>query len=399
MTQAFHGVRILDFSQVFSGPFGVMQLALLGADVIKIEQPGGGDQTRRLMNEGPDRDMSPPFLGMNVNKRSLTLNLKQPEARDIVHRLMPTTDVIVENFRSGTMARHGLDYERLKAIKPDLIYCSITGYGQAGPRASDAAYDAAIQAASGMMSVTGHEASGPTRAGFMAVDMSTAINAAFAISASLYRKATTGEGQRLDVAMLDTAILMQAAQFDNYLVQGQQPRLIGNGSPTGQPTAGVFPTADGHIQITVIQQKQAEQLFSALGTSHLLSEPDFRSNESRRAAPDLVRQAICDALRHQTTAQWMKQLAATGIPVAEIRTVPEVAGDPAVHDRGVFRTMASPIDPGESVTVAVAGHVADSDGPAVRSAAPLLGQHTDEILTELGYSASERGRLRSDGTV
>src|SRR6056300_563563 len=217
MNQSFEGIRILDFTQVFAGPFGVMQLALLGASVIKIEQPGNGDQTRGLMNASNDQDMSAAFATMNLNKRSLTLNLKHPDAINIVHQLVRTSDVVVENFTAGTMERLGLDYQRLRQIKPDLIYCSITGYGQTGPKAGEAAYDGAIQAASGMMSQNGHNETGPTRTGYMPVDMATALNTAFVIASALHRKQRSGLGQYLDVAMLDTAILLQASQFSNFL--------------------------------------------------------------------------------------------------------------------------------------------------------------------------------------
>ena len=213
--RAFTGVRILDFSQVLAGPFAVMQLALLGAEVIKVEQPNTGDQPRSLMNEGGHESMSPSFMGMNLNKKSLTLNLKHDEAATIVRKLLPETDVLVENFRSGTMARLGLDYDAVKVLKPDLIYCSITGYGQTGAKAKEAAYDGAIQASSGMMSQTGHPQTGPTRTGYMPVDMSTALNTAFAISSALYRKERTGKGLYIDLAMMDTAVVMQAVQFAN----------------------------------------------------------------------------------------------------------------------------------------------------------------------------------------
>ena len=205
---AFSDVRILDFSQVLAGPFAVMQLALLGADVIKVEQPVIGDSTRGLMSEGQDESMSPAFMGMNLNKKSLTLDLKKPEAINIISRLIPDIDVVVENFKGGTMRRMGLDYDALRKINPDLIYCSVTGYGQTGAKAADDAYDGAIQASSGMMSQNGHPETGPTRTGYMPVDMSTALNTAFAISAALYRKVRTGKGQYIDVAMMDTAIIM-----------------------------------------------------------------------------------------------------------------------------------------------------------------------------------------------
>lgn len=399
MTAAFDGVRILDFTQVLAGPFAVMQLALLGADVIKVEQPITGDQTRGLMNEGKDLQMSPSFMGMNLNKRSLTLNLKDETATEIIKKLLPTVDVIVENFKAGTMKRRGLDFETLRQLKPDLIYCSITGYGQSGPKAGEAAYDGAIQASSGMMSQNGHPETGPTRTGFMPVDMSTALNSAFAISAALYRRATTGEGQHLDVAMLDTAIIVQAPQFSNYLNQGSLIGLRGNASPTRQPTANVFPTSDGHIQITALRQPQVEKLFAELGIEQMLEDKRFATPDSRINHPEEIFDAMSRALNRQTTQAWMKQLAPVGVPVAEVRELPEVARDPDIAHRNVLVTLPSPLDPDTTVTVAKAGYVTNVDGPQVRSGPPLLGADTDEILAELGFEAGEIEHLRKTGVI
>src|SRR5690606_34176038 len=207
MPKAFSGIRVIDFSQVLAGPFGAEQLALLGADVIKVEQPKGGDQSRTMMSDEAHArlGLSPMFLSMNSGKRSITLDLKHAAAKEIVHRLVRNADVVIENFKAGTMDRMGFGYEALKALNPKLIYCSVSGFGQTGPFAGAAAYDGAIQAASGMMSVTGHEETGPTRAGFTVVDLSTGLTAAFAIAAALFRRQVTGEGQHLDVAMLGVA--------------------------------------------------------------------------------------------------------------------------------------------------------------------------------------------------
>ncbi|NJN51209.1 MAG: CoA transferase [Gammaproteobacteria bacterium] len=200
MALAFDGIRILDFSQVLAGPFATAQLAQLGADVIKIEQPGSGDQTRGLMAGKDDDQMSPSFLTCNLGKRSLTLNLKAPAARAVVEKLVMRADAVVENFTPGVMERLGFGYDALARLKPDIVYCSISGYGQSGPKARLAAYDGAIQAASGMMEINGYADTPPTRTGYMPVDMATALQAAFALSAALYRRQVTGAGQRLDVA-------------------------------------------------------------------------------------------------------------------------------------------------------------------------------------------------------
>ncbi|HIG40735.1 MAG: CoA transferase [bacterium] len=399
MPQAFEGIRIIDFTQVLAGPFAAMQLALLGADVIKVEQPRVGDQTRGLMNTGKDLGMSPSFMGMNLNKRSITLNLKSPEAKAIVKKLVKGADVVIENFKAGTMERMGLGFDDLRAVNPELIYCSVTGYGQTGPKAGEAAYDGAIQASSGMMSQTGHPETGPTRTGFMPVDMSTALNTAFAISASLHRKASTGKGQRIDVAMMDTAIVMQAAQYSNYLNQGNLVGLLGNASATRQPTANVFPTKDSHIQITALSQIQVEKLFIALDRSDEFSDPKFSTAAARVKNTPLVSHLMVDALKANTTQHWMNRLSKLGVPVAEVREVPEVIQDPQFEHRGVFETIDSPVDDGASVTVVKAGYITNEDGPRVHHSPPLLGQHSEDILSELGYSKKEIAEFREVGAV
>jgi crotonobetainyl-CoA:carnitine CoA-transferase CaiB-like acyl-CoA transferase len=399
MSMAFEGIRIIDFTQVLAGPFGVMQLALLGAEVIKVEQPGTGDQTRGLMNAGDDIGMSPSFMGMNLNKKSITLNLKSPDAVEIIKKLVASADVVVENFKAGTMERMGLGYDDLNKIKADLIYCSVTGYGQTGPKAGEAAYDGAIQASSGMMSQTGHSETGPTRTGFMPVDMSTALNTAFAISASLHRKAQTGKGQRIDLAMMDTAIVMQAAQYSNYLNQGSLIGLLGNASPTKQPTANVFPTSDGHIQVTALRQLQVEKLFAVLGKTEDLLRPEFSTPEHRVKNTPLVHEFMCDALGQQTTAHWMSKLAEVGIPVAEIRELPEVVKDPQFEHRGVFATVPSPADKSQDVTLVKAGFTTNEDGPSVRHGPPTLGEHNDEVLSTIGLSPDDIQAYRDKGVI
>ena len=397
MPQAFDGIRIIDFSQVLAAPFAVMQLALLGAEVIKIEHPVDGDQTRGLMNIGEDQGMSPSFLAMNLNKQSLTLNLKSPQAVEVIKKLIATTDVLVENFKAGTMERLGIGYHDLKAIKPDLIYCSVTGYGQTGPKAGEAAYDGAIQASSGMMSQNGHEQTGPTRTGYMPVDMATGLNTAFTISAALFRRANTGLGQRIDVAMMDTAIVMQAPQYSNYLNQGNLIGLIGNSSPTRQPTANVFATKDSYIQIVALRQPQVEKLFTAINAVHLLELEAFASPEARLNNGTQVGQAVAEQIKKETTEHWMIKLSALGIPTAEIRSLPEVMQDPQFDHREVFQTLPHPCDESQNFTVVKAGYLLDSDGPTVRTTPPRLSQDTERVLLSLGYNESQIAILKQQG--
>lgn len=399
MTQAFAGIRIIDFTQVLAGPYGVMQLALLGAEVIKIEHPKGGDQTRGLMSLSDGESMSPSFMTCNLNKRSLTLDLKSEAGVDIIKQLIPTADAIVENFKAGTMKRMGLGYEQITHLNPSIIYCSVTGYGQTGSKAGEAAYDGAIQASSGMMSQTGHPETGPTRTGYMPVDMSTALNTAFALSAALYRKKMTGEGQRLDVAMMDTAIVAQAAQYSNYLNQGSLVGLIGNASPTKQPTANVFPSSDGHVQITALRQPHVEKFFAALNISDALSDPDLATPDARVKNAEKVHQIICQATRTQSTDMWIEKLKAVGIPVAQVRELPEVIKDEQFKHRGVFEKIPSPVKPGEDISVIKAGYIANADGPDITKGPPTLGQDTDAVLTELGYSSEDIDRLRKEKVI
>ncbi len=400
MTQAFSGLRVLDFTQVLAGPFATQQLAVLGADVIKIEQPGTGDQTRGLMNAraaaGPG--MSPSFLTCNLNKRSLALDLKAPEAGEIVRRLVAASDAVVENFRPGVMTRLGLDYPALSAVRPDLVYCSISGYGQRGPRAGTGAYDGAIQADSGMMAITGHPETGPTRTGYMPVDMATALNTAFALAAALYRRLATGQGQYLDVAMMDTAMVLQASQISNHLVNGEIPQLIGNRSPTGQPTANVFRTRDGHIQVIALRDAQIRGLFEALECGALLAEPRCATLEARLAHYDEIFELIESRLRTRPTAQWLTRLADCGVPAAPIRSLPEAVRDPQLDTRSVFVEVASP-NGANPVRLVQSGFAADPDGPSTRRPAPRLGEHSDAILREAGYEDAVIRGLAERGVV
>lgn len=394
--QAFTGLRVLDFTQVLAGPFATQQLAQLGADVIKIEARDLGDITRGLLSTGAD-GMAPSFLTCNLGKRSLTLDLKHPSAKEIIYKLVATSDAIVENFKPGTIERLGFGYEAMRAHKPDIVYASISGYGQSGPKSTLPAFDGAIQAASGMMSISGHEQTGPVRSGYFSVDMSTALNAAFAISAALFRRHVTGEGQRVDVSMMDSAMVMQAAQISNFLVNDTLPELLGNRSPTRQPTANVFATADGFIQVIGLRETQISALMKALGREDLY---EAHTEPTARIAATAEFNAVLEpAFAANTTEHWLAVLNEAGVPVAAVQNIAEAMADEQVAHRLSLAEIPKPGNEGETTKVVSAGHTADPAPPRVQMPPPTLGEHTDEILTELGYSPADIDALRADAAI
>lgn len=393
--QALSGLRILDFTQVLAGPFATQQLAQLGADVIKIEQPGVGDITRGgLVAEGSG--MAPSFLTCNIGKRSLGLDLKHPAAKEILKPLIESADAVVENFKPGTIDRLGFGYEAVKAIKPDIVYASISGYGQAGPKSKLPAFDGAIQASSGMMSITGHPESGPTRTGFFSVDMSTALNAAFAITAALFRRHVTGEGQRIDVAMLDTALAMQAPQMTAYQVSGSLPELLGNRSPTKQPTANVFATQDGYVQVVALKNAQVEKLLAVLGHSDFFA--GYENPTDRIRGTDAWNALLVPIFKSQSTAHWLEVLDAAGVPVAPIRDLAETAADEQLTHRLILTDHPNPSGEGQ-VKVVSASHSAEPAPPVVQRNAPGLGEHNAELLKLAGFSAAQIEQWQAEGVI
>jgi formyl-CoA transferase len=394
-TQALTGIKILDFTQVLAGPFATQQLAQLGAQVIKIEQPGTGDMTRGLMSASSD-GMSPSFLTCNLGKRSLALDLKHLQAKEVIFKLVSEADAVVENFKPGTIERLGYGYEAIKAVKPDIVYASISGFGQAGPKANQPAFDGAIQAFSGMMSISGHPESGPVRSGYFSVDMSTALNAAFAITAALLRRHVTGEGQRIDISMLDTAMMMQAPQMTAYTVNDVLPELVGNRSPTKQPTSNVFESLDGHVQIIAMKESQVLNLFRVLG--HEQDYAKYSDPELRLKQTEEINAILRPLISSQNTAHWLKTLGEVGVPVSSIQNLAEVAAEPQFDHRLTFTQIDRPGGK-DKVRVVSASHVASPAPPKVQSQPPALGEHTHDVLTELGYTLADIKQMQEDQLI
>lgn len=395
MTQAFEKVRILDFSQVIAGPFAAQMLNMLGATVIKVEQPGSGDQMRGILPlaENPRPGLSPGFMAYNFGKQSIAINLKAPDAREVIMKLVERSDVVLENFRAGVLEGLGFGYEAVRAVKPDIVYCSISGYGQHGPSAKRAAYDAAIQAAAGMMAGTGHPDRGPTRATAFPIDISTGITAAFAIASALYRRAETGEGQYLDVAMQDTAITLLSTHYARYLAGAPEPELLGNQSPSRMPTSDTFRTADGHIMVATGTEAQATAFLEGIGLGDKLSDPRFKDNPSRIANGAVVQEAINAAVVQRTSDEWVEKLEGLRIPISKVRNVAEVCADPQLAGRGIIADIPDPDDGATTVKVPAAAFIANADGPAVPGAPPVLGADTDTVLRGLGYSDAQIAAL------
>jgi glutaryl-CoA transferase len=391
-------IRVLDLSRILAGPWAGQILADLGADVIKVERPGVGDDTRGW---GPpflkDRDGNPTsdagyFLFVNRGKRSVTLDLSTPEGQETVRAIAARSDVVLENFKVGTLAKFGLAYADLKAVKPDLIYASVTGFGQSGPRKDQAAYDFMIQAMGGLMSVTGERddmpGGGPQKVGVPIVDIMTGMYTAIGVLAALARRAETGRGDYVDIAMLDVQVSFLANQAMNYLISGRPPRRNGNRHPNIQPQ-DVFACRDGYVVLAVGNDGQFAKLCQVLGRPELAADERYATNAARVAHnPELTR-IIADILATDDMAAWSEKLAAAGVPSGPINPIPTVFEDPQVKHREMLVELPHPA---AGTVPQVASPLRFAEAPiAYRRAPPLLGEHTQEVLDELGISAAVRG--------
>lgn len=392
------GLRVLDLTRVLAGPTCTQMLGDLGAEVIKIERPDSGDDTRGFAPPfWPETNESAYFLGVNRNKKSVTLDMAKPEAQAILHRLLETTDILVENFKVGALAKYGLGWEQLKAKYPRLIYCSITGFGQTGPYAPRPGYDALIQAMGGVMSLTGEPAGSPQKVGIPVADLFAGLYGCIGILAALNHRNATGQGQQIDIGMLDTHVAWLANQGMNYLATGENPPRLGNQHPNISPYQE-FPTKDGYIILAVGNDPTFERFCKAFGQEHLLADPRFATNPSRVANRDLVTATLTPVMKTRTTTEWVEALEAQKIGCGPINTLADVFADPHVQ----AREMTLEMDHGSGARVKVIANPVklSATPPTYRSAPPVLGEHTEQVLSGvLGMGAAEIAALRAKGIL
>jgi CoA:oxalate CoA-transferase len=394
------GVRVLDLTNVLAGPFCAYQLALLGADVIKVETPGTGDLARQL-GASPELSselMGASFLAQNANKKSVTINLKSNEGKEAFRRLVATSDVLVENFRPGVMTRLGVAYDDLKAINARLIYCAISGFGQDGPMRAAPAYDQIVQGLSGVMSITGDPKSAPLRVGYPVCDSIGGITAAFAIASALVKQGRTGEGTFIDVSMLDSTLATMGWVVSNHLIVGQEPAPMGNDNFTAAPS-GAFQTGDGLLNIAANKQEQFVALMKLIEREDLVEDPRFAHREDRKRNRAALTIEVEAGLASRPAAEWEGLLNKAGVPAGRVLTVPAALGLEQVQGRALVERFDDFDVLGKPLSLVTAGYKLSDGKRRLHAPPPRLGEHTDEILGEVGYSADEITQLREASAI
>lgn len=399
MTNALRGIRVLDLTNVLAGPFACHQLAHMGADVVKVETRNGGDLARQLGADAElnKRYMGVSFLAQNPGKRSITIDFKHPSGKDVFRKLVRTADVLVENFRPGVMKRLGLGYEELLKENPKLIYCAISGFGQDGPLRDLPAYDQIIQGMSGVMSITGAPENAPYRVGYPMADTIGGITAAFAVAAALADRSREG-GTFIDVSMLEAVMSTMGWAVSNHLVAGREPKPMGNENVTASPS-GTFRTGDGLLNIAANKQEQFEAVCHVVGRPELIQDGRFSERQSRLQHRFELKAILEEAMASRSTDEWWKLLNQAGVPAGPVYSVPQALAHPQVAERGMVGTFPDAPGVGRDIRLVRTGFKVNGEAPRVDSPPPMLGQHSEEILASLGYSASEIEALRTEKAI
>ncbi len=394
-----HGIRVLDLTNVLAGPFACHQLAHMGADVIKVEARGTGDLARQLGadHELNKADMGVSFLAQNPGKRSITLNLKHAKGKEIFRRLVRTADVVMENFRPGVMDRLGVGQAELMKENPRLVYCAISGFGQDGPLRDLPAYDQIIQGMSGIMSVTGAPENAPYRVGYPVADTIGGITAAFAVAAALADRNRT-EGVFIDVSMLEAAMATMGWAVSNHLIAGREPKPLGNDNVTASPS-GTFRTGDGLLNIAANKQEQFEAVCQVLGHAEWAQDARFVDRHARLQHREELRVLMEQVMASRSADDWWRLFNEAGVPAGPVYSVPQALAHPQIAGRGMIGSFTNAPGIGRDIRIVRTGFKLNGEAPAVESPPPLLGQHNDEILAELGCSSAEIEALKEEKAV
>ena len=403
LQQAFSGIKVLAVARIVAAPFAAYQLAMHGAEVIHVEHPDGGDSARtsgNLQTPFHKAEMAHNFLAYNANKRSLTLAINTPAGQAVFRRMASTADVVIENLKGGTMARYGLGYEDLKQINPRIIFCSVTGYGQTGPKQSDPAIDTVIQAVSGMMSITGTPQTGPLKSGSTIVDYTTGYAAALALVIALFQRTRTGVGQVIDVAMLETAMTMMGGEVLRAITANETPPLVGNASGKGGYVSDTYRCKEGHLSIAAGAPNRREKLWVAMNATDIPQDPRFANDTVVAKNLKALNEEITRRLSAKTAGEWEVILNKAGIAAMEVLPLARAVHHPQLEHRKFFHRFDDTGDTGlPPFSVPTAPYRLSASPATIHALPPRLGEHTDAVLAEYGYSKDEIARLRADNIV